>query len=68
MKNNDQVKYFRLILMISILLYYLFAAFFQYTSDFNDPLTMNERIFGSLIFLVIFLLSYINSWVKIISV
>jgi len=64
MKKNNQVKYFRLIIIISILLYFIFAIFFQCTDEFSDPMTINERIFGSFILLMIFLLSYINSWVK----
>lgn len=64
MEKSNQVKYFRLILIISILLYYIFAIFFQYTQEFSDPMTINERIFGSFILIVILILSFISSWVK----
>ncbi|HKL42989.1 MAG TPA: hypothetical protein VJ962_10465, partial [Clostridia bacterium] len=64
MRNDNQVKYFRLISIITILLYYIFAVFFQCTPDFDDPMTMNERVFGSMIFILILFLSYINEWVK----
>lgn len=64
MKKNTQVKYFRLILIISIFLYYTFAIFFRYTQEFSDPMTTNERIFGSFILFMIFSLSYLSSWVK----
>ena len=64
MRNDNQVKYFRLILIIAILLYYIFAGFFQWTPDFDDPMTMNERVFGSMIFVLVLFFSYINGWVK----
>lgn len=64
MKNKKDIKYFRLIIMAAIILYYSFAAFFHYATDFTDPLTIGQRIFGSLIFLLILGLSYISQWVK----
>ena len=62
-KNDRSIKLYRFLLLTACLLYFIFAVFY-YFSAAQDPLPSNHRIIGVIMFLGLFVLSYINRWIK----
>lgn len=60
----DTVKAQRIILLLIAFLYLIFALFYYYLSEIDDPMPFTHRIFAAFIFLFLFFISYRSNWVK----
>jgi membrane-bound metal-dependent hydrolase YbcI (DUF457 family) len=54
----------RLLLLVIPYFYFIFGLFFYKSPNIEDPMTWGHRIFGMSIFLSLYILSFISSWVE----
>jgi diguanylate cyclase (GGDEF)-like protein/PAS domain S-box-containing protein len=65
-KNNNKksLKFQRIILLVIPYFYFVFGLFLSKASNIDDPMTWGHRTFAMSIFLSLYILSFISTWVK----
>jgi len=61
--NKNTTNFYRILLLSAFMLYTIFAAFYYY-SETQDPMPLNQRFLGMLLFLSVFILSFVNKKIK----
>lgn len=63
-KDKESLKLQRIILLAIPYFYFVFGLFFYNAANINDPMSLSQRGFIIFIFLSLFILSFISSWVE----
>lgn len=63
-KPYRPIKFYRFLLLMAPIMYMLFALFYHQLPEVQDPLLLSHRIIFSILFLGVYVLSFVNSWVK----
>jgi len=56
-KFTQDNRYYQLILISASILYTIFGIFLRYMLNFNDPMSMQQRVIGASLFLILYILS-----------
>ena len=66
MKQNRYrpIKFYKYLLLISSLIYFSFAIIYDFAKTIQDPMPIEQRLLTAFIFLVVYLLTQINTWFK----
>ncbi len=63
-KLEENLNFYRKILILTAAAYLIFAAVYKFTAGVSDPMSSAERLISTLVFLSTFALSYKSEWLR----